>query len=58
MLGAGHLLPYTYQQPQLAIVERVTITFLDSYLEHKPGALQRLVSLDGVTGTSSLLAEP
>ena len=58
LLGAGHLPPYAYQQPQLAIVERVTIAFLDSYLKHEPGALQRMVSLGGVTGTSALLAEP
>ena len=58
LLGAGHLPPYTYQQPQLAIVERVTIAFLDSYLKRKPGALQRLVSLGDVAGTSALLAEP
>jgi len=58
LLGAGHLPPYTYQQPQLAIVERVTIAFLDRYLKHQSGALQRLVSLGGGTGTSALLAEP
>jgi predicted dienelactone hydrolase len=58
LLGAGHLPPYTYQQPQLAIVERATIAFLDRYLKREPEALQRLVSLGGVTGTSVLLAEP
>jgi fermentation-respiration switch protein FrsA (DUF1100 family) len=58
LLGAGHLPPYTYEQPQLSLVERVTIAFLDSYLKHEPGALQRLVSLGGVAGTSSILAEP
>ncbi|MGD0452674.1 MAG: hypothetical protein ABSB69_03695 [Solirubrobacteraceae bacterium] len=58
LLGAGHLPPYTDQQPQLAIVERVTTAFLDSYLEHQSGALQRLVSLGGVAGTSTLVAEP
>jgi dienelactone hydrolase len=58
LLGAGHLPPYSYQQPQLAIVERVTIAFLDRYLKHEPGGLRRLVSLGGVTGTSALLPEP
>jgi dienelactone hydrolase len=58
LLGAGHLPPYTYQQPQLAIVERVTIAFLDRYLKREPDALQRLISLGGVAGKSALLAEP
>lgn len=58
LLGAGHLPPYTYEQPQLSIVERVTIAFLDGYLKHEPETLQRLVSLGEVPGTSALLAEP
>jgi predicted dienelactone hydrolase len=40
LLGASHLPPYTTEQPQLGIVERVTIAFLDHYLENAPlGAL-------------------
>lgn len=58
LLGAGHLPPYTDQQPQLAIVERVTTAFLDRYLKREPGALQRLVSLGDVAGTSTLVADP
>ena len=58
LLGAGHLPPYTDQQPQLAIVEQVTTAFLDSYLKRESGALQRLVSLGGVAGTSTLVADP
>jgi len=58
LIGAEHLPPYSYQEPQLTIVERVTIAFLDSYLEHRPGALARLVSLGSVPGTASMLAEP
>jgi len=58
LLGAGHLPPYSYQQPQLTIVERVTIAFLDRYLKREPSALQRLVSLADVAGTSALVAEP
>ena len=57
LLGAGHLPPYSYEQPQLGIVERVTIAFLDAYLEHKPGALQRLRSAGNVPGTTTLRAE-
>lgn len=58
LLGAEHLPPYTRQQPQLAIVERVTIAFLDTYLKRTPGAVQRLRSLGSVPRTAALLAEP
>jgi dienelactone hydrolase len=58
LLGAEHLQPYTGQQPQLGIVERVTTGFLDGYLKHRPPTLQKLASLGNVPGTASLLAEP
>ncbi len=58
LFGAEHLPPYTEQQPQLAIVERVTIAFLDSYLKQRPDALRRLASVGSIPGTASLLAEP
>ena len=58
LIGAEHLPPYSKQQPQLTIVERVTIAFLDGYLKHRPGALARLVSLGSVPGTASMVAEP
>jgi dienelactone hydrolase len=58
LLGAEHLPPYTDQQPQLAIVERVTTAFLDSYLKGSANALRRLGSLGKVPGTATLLAEP
>lgn len=58
LIGAEHLPPYSSQQPQLSIVERVTIAFLDGYLEHRTGALERLVSLGSVPGTASMIAEP
>jgi dienelactone hydrolase len=58
LLGAGHLPPYSTEQPQLGIVERVTTAFLDGYLKHRRSALERLSSLGSVSGTSSLLAEP
>jgi dienelactone hydrolase len=56
--GAEHLPPYTYQQPQLAIVERVSIEFLDAYLKHASGARKRLVRAGEVPGTARLLAAP
>ncbi|HEY5343350.1 MAG TPA: hypothetical protein VIJ66_06790 [Solirubrobacteraceae bacterium] len=58
LFGAEHLPPYSDQQPQLGIVERVTIAFLDGYLKHRPEALARLVSLGNVPKTASLLSEP
>jgi dienelactone hydrolase len=58
LLGAEHLPPYSDQQPQLGIVERVTRTFLDGYLKRRPEALRQLVSLGNVAGTAALRAEP
>jgi fermentation-respiration switch protein FrsA (DUF1100 family) len=58
LLRAGHLRPYTFQQPQLEIVERVTTAFLDRYLAHDSAALRALVSAGRVSGTSTLLADP
>jgi hypothetical protein len=36
LLGAGHLPPYTAHQPQLRIVERATVAFLNHYLKGQP----------------------
>jgi len=58
LLGAEHLPPYIREQPQLGIVERVTIAFLDGYLKRRPAALQQLASLGSVPRISTLLAEP
>jgi dienelactone hydrolase len=53
--GARHLAPYTWQQPQLAEVEHVTIAFLDRYLAN--GSLSRLLS-SGEPGVGNLTADP
>jgi dienelactone hydrolase len=58
LLGAEHLPPYSDQQPQLSIVERVTTAFLNGYIKHKAGELTRLASLGNVPGIASLTAEP
>ena len=58
LLGAEHLPPYSHQQPQLAIVQRVTIAFLDAYLKHSARALKQLASLGDVPAVASLLANP
>ena len=56
--GAEHLPPYTRQQPQLGIVERVSIDFLDAYLRGVAGTQQRLVSLGSVPGAAAMTGEP
>lgn len=58
LLGAAHLPPYTTQQPQLSIVERVSTAFLDGYLKHRTAALGRLGSLGDVAGIASLISAP
>jgi predicted dienelactone hydrolase len=58
LLGAGHLPPYTYQQPQLSIVERVSVAFLDGYLKHRSAAPQSLAALGSVPVRAALLARP
>jgi dienelactone hydrolase len=57
LLGAGHLPPYTREQPQLAIVERVSIAFLDVYLGRQPTASLQLGSLGNVPRTAELVAD-
>ncbi len=54
--GAPHLGPYTDEQPQLGIVERVTLAFLDRYLKHLPAARARMWNdgnLPNLAGLSS-----
>jgi hypothetical protein len=63
LLGAGHLPPYTTEQPQLGIVERVTVAFLRRYLEATSGAgaapaLSRLRRAGNVPGRAALTADP
>lgn len=54
LIGAGHLPPYTSGQPQLAIVERVTIAFFDRYLKHDPTAARRMLAAARRPGTAVL----
>jgi fermentation-respiration switch protein FrsA (DUF1100 family) len=54
--GAGHLPPYTTQEPQLGVVERVTTAFLDRYLKH--GAIDRIAEAADAPGIATLLEEP
>lgn len=56
--GTPHLPPYTYEQPQLSIVERVTVAFLDRYLKGNRGAVARMVSVADRSGIAALQAVP
>jgi dienelactone hydrolase len=56
LLGASHLPPYTTEQPQLSIVERVTIDFLDHYLKTAP--IGDLRAAGNRSGLSTLAEEP
>ncbi len=56
LVGASHLPPYTSQEPQLGIVERVTVAFLDHYLKHRP--LRALETAAQQPGLTRLTAEP
>jgi dienelactone hydrolase len=57
LLGAPHLPPYTYEQPQLGIVERVTTAFLDQYLKRLGGALSRMLEAGRVPGVSTIATD-
>ncbi len=60
LLGAGHLPPYTTEQPQLRIVEAVTIAFLDRYVggaagaSSASGAIAAVGDIPGVARVESL----
>jgi pimeloyl-ACP methyl ester carboxylesterase len=56
LLGAGHESPYTDQEPQLGIVERATITFLDHYLRGR--SFQAFRQAARRSGFTLLRAEP
>jgi predicted dienelactone hydrolase len=58
LVGASHLPPYTTEQPQLGIVERVTIDFLDAYLKHATKALGAMTIAGNVRGLAALQADP
>ncbi len=58
LLGAGHLAPYTTEQPQLGVVEQATIAFLDVYLKGKHESQRRLTAAGSVPGVTTLEAGP
>ena len=56
LLGVGHVPPYTFQQPQLGVVQRVTIAFLGRYLKGAP--LAPLIAAGSVMRIADLEARP
>lgn len=56
LFHAGHLGPYTSDQPQLLLVERVTITFLNHYFKHAP--LEQLLAAGAAAREGRLLSRP
>jgi dienelactone hydrolase len=54
LLGATHLAPYTSEEPQLGIIERETVAFLDNYLNRMAGAGSRMWRSGRVTGVANL----
>ena len=58
LLGAPHLPPYTYEQPQLSIVEQVTIAFLDRVLKGSPAGLGEMRAAGNENGLSQLISRP
>ncbi|MDQ6729839.1 MAG: hypothetical protein M3022_05975 [Actinomycetota bacterium] len=58
LLGAGHLAPYTTQQPQLSIIERVTTGFFDRYLKGERAGETAMAKTGNVRGLAALTAVP
>jgi anti-sigma regulatory factor (Ser/Thr protein kinase)/dienelactone hydrolase len=58
LVGAEHLPPYTRQQPELGIVERTSLVFLQEYLKGPPSEPQLIAALGSVARSSQLLGEP
>ncbi len=56
--GAPHLGPYTDEEPQLRIVERVTLDFFDAYLKGVRGALARMRAAGDVPRLAVLRSAP
>jgi dienelactone hydrolase len=56
--GASHLPPYTSQQPQLGIVERVSVAFLNRYLKGDPAGITAMRRAGTRPGVAALTADP
>jgi dienelactone hydrolase len=58
LFGASHLDPYTSEQPQLRIVEDVSIDFLRRYLDGSSAASRALASAGTDSGVAALTKLP
>jgi dienelactone hydrolase len=58
LIGARHLPPYTWEQPQLSIVERVSVDFLNRYLKSDPAAIAAMRQDAHRQGIAALTADP
>ena len=58
LTGAQHLPPYTTEEPQLGIVERVTTDFLNKYLKQTRRALTTMLSAGNMPGVAAITADP
>lgn len=58
LIGAPHLPPYTVEQPQLTIVERVSIAFLHRYLKGARAGLARMRAAADRRRLAVLVAAP
>ena len=58
LTGAPHLPPYTSEQPQLGIVESVTVAFLDRYLNGERAGITDMKRAGDRPGTALLVARP
>jgi predicted dienelactone hydrolase len=56
LIGAGHMPPYSSNRRELAIVERVSIAFLDRYLG--AGTASGLLAAGRAPGLARLIADP
>ncbi len=54
LIGAPHLPPYTYEQPQLSVVGRVTTAFFNLYLKRDSSGLARMMATGNVPGVAAL----
>jgi alpha-beta hydrolase superfamily lysophospholipase len=58
LLGAAHTPPYSRQQPQLSVVERVTLAFLTRYLKGQLSATSALTRAGSLAGVAALTGDP
>jgi predicted dienelactone hydrolase len=54
--GAPHLGPYTDEEPQLGVVERVTVAFFYAYLEGRRSETARMEAAGNLPGVATLRA--